>query len=125
VPPALEALGYRSEDIDRITAYATGHKTLESAPAINPKSLAARGFTPEALAAVEEAVKTSMSLEGVFSPWVLGSGFIRKNLKIEEAVFSAPDFSLLKHLGFGAGDIEAAELYACGTMGLEGAPGLK
>jgi ribonucleoside-diphosphate reductase alpha chain len=124
-PPALEALGYRSEDINRITAYATGHKTLEGAPAVNPESLAAKGFTPKALAAVEEAVKTSMSLEGVFNPWILGQDFIGKKLKIEEAVFSNPEFSLLKHLGFNTEDIEAAELYACGTMGLEGAPGLK
>jgi ribonucleoside-diphosphate reductase alpha chain len=124
-PPALEALGYKGEDIDRITAYATGYKTLEGAPAVNPESLSARGFTPKALAAVEEAVKTSMSLEGIFNPWILGADFIGKKLKIEEAVFSNPGFSLLRHLGFSAGDIEAAELYACGTMGLEGAPGLK
>jgi ribonucleoside-diphosphate reductase alpha chain len=124
-PPALEALGYGKEDIDRIAAYATGHKTLEGAPVINPESLGARGFSPEALAAVEEAVKTSMSLDGIFNPWVLGLDFIGKKLKLGEAVFSNPGFSLLKHLGFSAEDIEAAELYACGTMGLEGAPGLK
>ena len=123
--PALEALGYKKEDIEKITAYATGYKTLEGAPVINPESLAAKGFTPKALAAAEEAVKTSMSLEGVFNPWILGADFIGKKLKIEEAVFSNPGFSLLQHLGFSAGDIEAAELYACGTMGLEGAPGLK
>jgi ribonucleoside-diphosphate reductase alpha chain len=124
-PPALEALGYKSEDIERITAYATGHKTLEGAPVINPESLAAKGFTPKALAAVEEAVKTSMSLEGIFNPWILGPDFTGKKLKIGEEAFSNPEFSLLKYLGFSAGDIEAAELYACGTMGLEGAPGLK
>ncbi|MDR1318921.1 MAG: adenosylcobalamin-dependent ribonucleoside-diphosphate reductase [Treponema sp.] len=123
--PALEALGYGSEDIDRIVAYATGRKTFEGAPVINPGSLAARGFSSKALAVVEEAVKNSISLEGIFNPWVLGADFIEKKLKIEKSVFSASAFSLLKHLGFSAADIEAAELYTCGTMGLEGAPGLK
>jgi ribonucleoside-diphosphate reductase alpha chain len=125
VPPALLALGYKSEEIDAITAYATGRKTFKGAPHINPESLAAKGFTEEALTAAEEAVKSALSLEGVFNPWILGRDFIEKKLKISEAVFSAPHFSLLSHLGFSPKKIEAAELYACGTMGLEGAPGLK
>jgi ribonucleoside-diphosphate reductase alpha chain len=125
VPPALEALGYKAEDIDRIAAFATGRKTFAGAPAVNPETLAAKGFTPEALKAAEEAVKTSLNLEGVFNPWILGKDFIEKGLKISEAVYSAPDFSLLKFLGFTPEEIEAAELYACGAMGLEDAPGLR
>ncbi|MDR0502400.1 MAG: vitamin B12-dependent ribonucleotide reductase, partial [Treponema sp.] len=39
--------------------------------------------------------------------------------------WSLPGFNLLKHVGFSAADIADTELYACGTMGLEGAPGLK
>ena len=125
VPPALAALGYKSEEIDAIIAYATGRKTLAGAPGVNPESLSAKGFSAEAIAAAEEAVKTALSLEGVFSPWTLCRDFFEKKLKIAEAVYGAPGFSLLKHLGFSSEDIEAAELYACGTMGLEGAPGLK
>ncbi|MDR2134102.1 MAG: vitamin B12-dependent ribonucleotide reductase [Treponema sp.] len=125
VPPALEALGYSPEAIDRIVAYATGRRTLANAPGINAKTLESRGFTREAVAAAEEAVKTSLSLEGVFNPWILGKDFIERVLRIPEATWSLPGFSLLKHLGFSAAEIEAAELYACGTMGLEGAPGLK
>jgi ribonucleoside-diphosphate reductase alpha chain len=125
VPPALEALGYGKGDIDRIVAYATGYKTFEGAPVVNSENLAARGFTPRALEAAEEAVKASMSLEGIFNPWILGSDFIEKKLKLGEDAFSNPDFSLLKYLGFSAEDIEAAELHICGAMGLEGAPGLR
>ncbi|MDR1278529.1 MAG: vitamin B12-dependent ribonucleotide reductase, partial [Treponema sp.] len=80
---------------------------------------------PEAIAAAEEAVKNSLNLEGVFNPWILGQGFVEKTLKVPEATWSLPGFNLLKHLGFSDGDIQAAEIYACGTMGLEGAPGLK
>jgi ribonucleoside-diphosphate reductase alpha chain len=44
---------------------------------------------------------------------------------VPESTWSLPGFSLLKHLGFTQSDIDAADLFACGTMGLEGAPGLK
>ncbi|MDR1588005.1 MAG: adenosylcobalamin-dependent ribonucleoside-diphosphate reductase, partial [Treponema sp.] len=125
VPPALEALGYPPEAIEKIVACATGRRTLAGAPGINTKILESKGFTREAIAAVEEAVKTSLSLEGVFNPWILGKDFVEKVLRVPEATWSLPGFSLLKHLGFSAAEIEAAELYACGTMGLEGAPGLK
>ncbi|GHV51395.1 ribonucleotide-diphosphate reductase subunit alpha [Spirochaetia bacterium] len=128
VPPALEALGYSAEAIAGIIAYATGHKTLDGPANLNPlnhEALKAKGFTPETIAATEEAVKSSLNLEGVFNPWILGREFIEGTLKIPEATWSLPGFSLLKHLGFSAADIEKAELFACGTMGLEDAPGLK
>jgi ribonucleoside-diphosphate reductase alpha chain len=125
VPPALERLGYAPEAIEEIVAYATGRKTLAGAPGINPEILEAKGFTPAVLAAVEEAVKSSLSLEGIFNPWILGVNFVEKDLGVPEVTWSLPGFSLLKHLGFTDEDIEAAEQYACGTMGLEGAPWLK
>ncbi|MDR0585153.1 MAG: vitamin B12-dependent ribonucleotide reductase [Treponema sp.] len=125
VPPALQALGYSPQAIEEIIAYATGRKTLDGAPAINAESLKAAGFTPEAIAAAEDAVKTALNLEGVFNPWILGKDFVEKILRVPEATWSLPGFSLLRHLGFSPEDIAGAELYACGTMGLEGAPGLK
>ena len=125
VPPALEALGYSPQTIEEIVAYATGRKTLSGAPAINTESLKAKGFTAEAIAAAEDAVKTALNLEGVFNPWILGKDFVEKALRVPEATWSLPGFSLLKHIGFSAEDIAEAELYACGTMGLEGASGLK
>jgi ribonucleoside-diphosphate reductase alpha chain len=124
VPPALEALGYSMQAIDEIVAYATGRKTFSGAPVINPESLKAKGFTPEALAALEDVVKTALGLEVIFTPWVLGKDFVEKNLNIPESTWSLQGFSLLKHIGFSAEDIASAELYACGTMCLEGAPGL-
>jgi ribonucleoside-diphosphate reductase alpha chain len=129
VPPALRALGYSPEEIEEISAYATGRKTLvPGAGGLNPVNhevLAARGFTAEVLALAEDAVKTALNLEGVFNPWILGRSFVEDVLKVPESTWSLPGFSLLKHLGFTPGEIEAAEIYACGTMGLEGAPFLK
>jgi ribonucleoside-diphosphate reductase alpha chain len=125
VPPALEALGYAPEQIDEIAAYATGRKTLAGAPGVSLADLEDRGFTPAALAAAEDAVKTAVGMEGVFNPWILGKDFVEETLAVPESAWSQPGFSLLARLGFSAGDIEAAERYACGTMGLEGAPHLK
>ncbi|MCL2043328.1 MAG: adenosylcobalamin-dependent ribonucleoside-diphosphate reductase [Treponema sp.] len=125
VPPALEALDYSPQEIDDIISYATGRKTLDGALTINPETLKARNFTPEAIDAAENAVKTALNLEGVFNPWILGRDFVEKVLRIPESTWSLQGFSLLKHIGFSANEIADAELYACGTMGLEGAPGLK
>jgi ribonucleoside-diphosphate reductase alpha chain len=125
VPPALKTLGYAENEIAAIIAYATGRKTLKDAPGISLESLAAKGFPQTALDAVEAALESAMSLEGVFSPWVLGTEILEKNFHIPETVWSRPGFSLLKHLGYSGEDIAGAELYACGTMGLEGAPFLK
>jgi ribonucleoside-diphosphate reductase alpha chain len=133
VPPALEALGYTPEAVERITAYAVGRKTLDSQAAgrgegenpINHGALAAKGFSPKVIGKLEEALKTSLSLEGVFNPWTLGEDFTAKTLGVPEAAWSLPGFSLLKHLGFTQDEIDRAELYACGVMGLEGAPGLR
>ena len=124
VPPALENLGYSSASIEEITAYATGRKTFLGAPAINHETLKAKGFTPEAIAAAEDVVKTALNLEGVFNPYILGKSFVEEVLNVPETTWSLQNFSLLKHLGFCSQDIEDAELFTCGTMGLEGAPGL-
>jgi ribonucleoside-diphosphate reductase alpha chain len=133
VPPALEALDYGAEAIEGIVAYATGRKTLDLKSGggraelnpINHDALAAKGFSPAAIQAAEEAVKSSLNLEGVFNPWVLGKDFVEKTLGVPEATWSLPGFSLLRHLGFTEEEIDRAERYACGVMGLEGAPGLK
>jgi ribonucleoside-diphosphate reductase alpha chain len=125
VPPALEALGYGPDAIEKIVSYAAGKKTLHDAPGVNAKALEERGFTAAAIACAEEAVKTALSLEGIFSPWILGKDFVEKGLRVPEATWTLPGFGLLKHLGFSDEEIEAAGLYACGAMGLEGAPLLK
>jgi ribonucleoside-diphosphate reductase alpha chain len=139
-PPALKALGYTPEAVENIVAYATGRKTLDTVQAgtagaedeknggenpINHQALTDKGFTPEAIGKLEEAVKSSLDLEGIFNPWTLGKDFVEQNLGIPEAAWSTPGFSLLKRLGFTEEEIDRAERYACGVMGLEGAPGLK
>jgi ribonucleoside-diphosphate reductase alpha chain len=125
VPPALVALGYSPQAIEEIVAFAMGRKTLKGAPAINHDTLKAKGFNHDALAAAEDAVKTALNLEGVFNPYILGKSFVENVLKVPESTWSLQGFNLLLHLGFSQEDIDEAELFACGTMSLENAPGLK
>jgi len=125
VPPALAALGYSDDQIEEIIAFATGRKTLKGAPGVSYESLEAKGFTKEALTAIEGALESAFSLEGVFSPWLIGKDFVEKALKVPESTWSLSGFSLLRHLGYSVAEIEEAERWACGTMGVEGAPVLK
>lgn len=124
VPPALKALGYDKAAIDAILAYTLGSGTLEGAPGVSRASLLEKGLDDTALAKVESSLSSAFSLESCFSPWVLGKECLSA-LGVPEEESTNPSFSLLSWLGCSPSEIEAAELFACGTMGLEGAPGLK
>ena len=125
VPRALRTLGYSAQAVNGIVAYALGMGTLKGAPHINPQALAAKGFTSEAIQAAEAALKNAFDIRFAFTPWVLGRDFCNEALNVTEEDLSSPSFDLLAHLGFSREQIAEAGLYCCGTMTLEGAPGLK
>jgi ribonucleoside-diphosphate reductase alpha chain len=125
VPEALRTLGYGDSEIAEIVAYAVGHGVLKDAPAINPTTLAAKGFTPEAIEKVEKALPTAFDIKFVFNKWTLGADFLRDELGVDEADLAAPSFDLLAHLGFTKREIDAANIHVCGAMTVEGAPHLK
>jgi ribonucleoside-diphosphate reductase alpha chain len=124
VPPALRALGYSESAIEEIFAYALGRGSLENAPGISRADLLSKGLSEESLAKAEAALKSAFSLESCFSPHLLGAEAMEE-LGISESEWNDPSFSLLSRLGYSAKNVSDAELWACGTMGLEGAPGLK
>jgi len=124
VPPALEALGYSREAIAAIETYALGHGTLRGAPGLSYDALLAKGLPAAALDKAEAAIKGAFSLETCFAPYVLGAEAFAA-LGLPEATYKLPGFSLLRHLGFSENEIAEAEFFACGTMGVEGAPGLE
>ena len=124
VPEGLRALGYPADAIKRIVDYAVGRGTLSGAPGVNHESLAARGFTPEKIAAVEKAVASAFDIKFVFNKWTLGEDFLTGVLGLKPERLDQGDFDLLAEIGFGKREIEAANEYACGAMTLEGAPGL-
>jgi ribonucleoside-diphosphate reductase alpha chain len=125
VPEALRVLGYRESEIAEIEAYAVGHGSLANAPGINPGTLAAKGFTPEAIAKVEKALPTAFDIKFAFNKWTLGEDFCRTVLGIPAEELVKPSFDMLAHLGFTKREIEAANIHVCGAMTVEGAPHLK
>ena len=126
VPEALQTLGYNQAQIDDIVAYAVGHGTLETlTKGLTHEALLAKGFGKEQIAAVEASLKSAFDIRFVFNKWTLGEEFCTTVLQIEAEALDAPDFDMLKTLGFSRADIDAANLYVCGAMTLEGAPHLK
>jgi len=126
VPEALANLGYGQVEIDTIVAYAVGHGTLEDySGRINCDALRGKGFGEEEIGEIEGALEAAFDIRFVFNKYTLGTEFCTKVLKIDEASLNAPDFDMLKTLGFSKADIDAANLHVCGAMTLEGAPYLK
>ncbi|WP_298801071.1 vitamin B12-dependent ribonucleotide reductase [uncultured Devosia sp.] len=124
VPEALRSLGYGEAQIAEIEAYAVGHGNLNQAPAINPSTLRAKGFTDDKIAALNAATKAAFDIKFVFNQWTLGADFL-KGLGVTAEQLGDMNFDLLSFLGFSKKDIEAANIHVCGAMTLEGAPGLK
>ncbi len=125
VPQALRRLGYDEDEIEAIVRYAVGHGTLQGAPAINAASLQARGFTAEALERVEAALGEAFDIRFVFNRWTLGETFCREALGLTAEQLDDASSCLLSALGYSRDEIEAANLYVCGAMTVEGAPALR
>ncbi len=124
IPPALRKLGYGKEQIEEMVRYCIGNGTLEGASGVSAASLAAKGFTPAVLKRIDAALEAAISLSSVMSAYTLGGDFLSEVLGIPEVTYTLPGFDLLRHLGYSERDIETAELFACGTMTMEGAPHL-
>ncbi|MGH6955027.1 MAG: vitamin B12-dependent ribonucleotide reductase, partial [Alphaproteobacteria bacterium] len=125
VPDALRALGYGERAIDEIVRYVVGRGTLKGAPAINHESLRAKGFTDDALAALEVGLKTAFDIRFAFNKWTLGDEFLARILGREAGAADDQALDVLAALGFARKEIEAANAYCCGAMTVEGAPRLK
>jgi len=125
VPDALRTLGYAESEIEAIVNYAVGHGTLKNAPGIDHKALRGKGFTSEALTAVEAGLGSAFDIKFAFNKWTLGEDFCRGELKIPAADLDDPSFDLLSWLGFDRKAIEDANTYCCGAMTVEGAPFLQ
>jgi len=125
VPEGLRALRYAQAEIDEITAFATGRATLTGAPAIHPPSLKAKGFTEEKIAEIEAALASAFDIKFVFNKFTLGGEFLTETLKVPASMLEEANFDLLAWLGYSRAEIEAANIFVCGAMTVEGAPHLK
>ncbi|MEM8819347.1 MAG: vitamin B12-dependent ribonucleotide reductase [Pseudomonadota bacterium] len=125
VPKALSRLGYDDATIEEIIGYAVGHGTLSGAPGIDHDALIKNGFGPDEIQKVEDALGSAFDIKFVFNQWTLGAEFCTEVLGAPAEKLNDPSFELLRFLGFSASQIDAANTYVCGTMTLEGAPGLQ
>ncbi len=125
LPPALKKMGYSPEQVEDIVRFCVGHKTLVDCPHINHESLAAKGFTPDALTKLEKSLESAFELQFVFNKFTLGEEFCRDYLGLTDAQLNDWGFNMLEHFGFTKEQIVEANDYVCGTMTVEGAPHLK
>ncbi|MEQ1849693.1 MAG: vitamin B12-dependent ribonucleotide reductase [Candidatus Peribacteraceae bacterium] len=124
IRPALESLGYSSNQIADIMRYVMGTLSLEGAPHINRKSLKSKGFTDEDIAKVEKNLPQVFEIPFAFNKWVLGDETM-KRLGFTAEQMEDFNFNMLIALGFTKEQIDEANTVICGHMTVEGAPELK
>ncbi len=124
IPPALHALGYTDEQIEDVRLYMVGRGSLDGAPGISVSMLLEKGLPEAAISKADKVLKDAMGLDAAFNPYTLGSEAYDAVGAVAD-VRSEPGFDILTYLGFSEAEIATAEAWACGTMGIEGAPHIK
>ncbi len=124
VPQALRNLKYAEDEIIDIVNYAKGHATLKGAPYINEESLLEKGFLQNEIDKLNAAMASAFEIGFVFNVYTLGEACLQR-LGFTETQYLDFGWSLLEALGFSDEAIDAANIYVCGTMTVEGAPKLK
>ena len=124
VPAALRNLKYSENEIEEIVNYAKGHATLKGAPYINTESLLAKSFTKEELQKVEASLGSAFEIGFVFNVFTFGEATLQR-LGFKAVQYNDFGWSMLEALGYTDEQIDAANIYVCGTMTVEGAPYLK
>ncbi len=124
VPQALRNLKYSESEINDIVNYAKGQATLKGAPYINEDSLSKKGFLPADIEKLNAAMASAFEIGFVFNVYTLGEECLQR-LGFTADQYYDFGWSLLEALGFSDEEIDAANIYICGTMTVEGAPLLK
>ncbi|MBL8757252.1 MAG: adenosylcobalamin-dependent ribonucleoside-diphosphate reductase [Phycisphaerae bacterium] len=133
VKPALEALGYSDKQIRDMLVYLLGALSVDvpMGPGVGAGGgtfrafLEAKGFTPEDIDRVNDALPGVFELSFAFSAWSLGDALL-KRLDIDPAHAKAdPSFNLLREMGLSAQQIDDLNDAICGHQTIEGAPHLK
>jgi ribonucleoside-diphosphate reductase alpha chain len=124
VPQALRNLGYTESQLEEIVNYAKGHATLNGAPHINEITLSEKGFLSSEIEKLNAAMGSAFEIGFVFNVYTLGEACLQR-LGFNPEQYNDFGWSLLEALGFNEEQIEAANIYVCGTMTVEGAPYLK
>lgn len=125
VVSALKLLGYSVTQIDDILRYLCGAASLKGSPAIDHQALQSKGFTLTQIFHVEEALGYVRHIRHAFDPFVIGEGFCRDVLRLNDLQMHDAAFDLLEHLDFSEEEIDAANRFACGAGSMEDAPHLR
>ncbi|MDR2588633.1 MAG: adenosylcobalamin-dependent ribonucleoside-diphosphate reductase, partial [Spirochaetales bacterium] len=118
IPPALKKLSYTDSEIAEITAWCRGHGELPPTGELSTASLKEKGFGKKELAKIAESLKTAFSLEAAFQPGLFSRDFLENKLGLAPEKHSVAGFSLLRAVGFTARQIEEADAYVTGTLGV-------
>lgn len=124
VPQALKNLNYSDTQINDIVNYAKGHATLKGAPFVNEETLLAKGFTAIDIKNLNATLGSAFEIGFVFNIFTLGEECMQR-LGFSADQYNDFGWNMLEALGFTEAQIEAANIYVCGTMTVEGAPHLK
>ncbi len=124
VPTALKNLGYSEKERENIIRYAVGSASFAGAPFINHQSLSEKGFIADEIKRLDAAAATAFEIGFIFNKFTLGEECLQR-LGFTPDEYNDNEWSLLEALGFTDEQIAATNDYVCGTMMLEGAPGLK
>jgi ribonucleoside-diphosphate reductase alpha chain len=124
IAPALRALGYSEEAIEEVRLYMVGRGSLSDSPAISLESLKAKGLPAAAVEKADKSLRDAMGLDSAFNPYALGPEACDAVGAFAE-LRNQPGFDILRHLGYSEAEIDQAEAWACGSLGMEGAPQVK
>ena len=123
VPGALRRLGYDDPTIERIIRYALGTGSLEDAPHINRASLLERGLAAHEIDRIEKSLPSMLDVRFAFVRGVMSDDTLtRLGISMQER--EKPTFTALAFLGFTDTQIAEANAVICGSLTVEGAPGL-
>ena len=125
VPPALDRLGYDSNQVDDIIKYIVGAGRFEGSPGINVESLKKKGLTDAIIKSLESQISGFTSLNLMINPTTVGVDFCKDKLRVSESDLESWDFDLLEHLGFTQEHVTNANDYIFGKLTIEGAPHIK
>ncbi len=132
--PALESLGYTSDEVLGIMQYVMGTLSLDvpmpagdrdEAPRFDTfaQFLKSKGFTEADLAKVTDTLGSVFELGFAFSPWTLGAETVERLGLAQKA--QKPGFNLLRTLGLSKKQVAYLNEKVCGTQTVEGAPNLR
>ena len=125
VPEALQKLGYGKDAIDAMIIYAVGRGTLKGSNAISHGALEEKGFSRQQIDTIESGLAQAFDIKFAFNKFSLGEKFCRETLGFSDEQLNDFSFDMLAALGFSRDEIQAANIWCCGAMSLEGAPGMK